>query len=113
MEFRQVLAELMEERNVTQYRLAKQLDISQSTISSWMQGASRPHKSTLRRVADFFEVTPEYLETGIKKEPPPEEQLEWIRKFTKAPPEARRLALEILELAERRLDTQDGEASNK
>ena len=66
MEFRQVLADLMEERGWTNYRLAKLLDCSQSTVSNWINGETMPQKKTLMRIADVFHVTVEELQ-GQKK----------------------------------------------
>lgn len=61
MQFAQVLSKLMEERGITQYRLAKMMDISQSTISGWLSGASMPRRATLKLLAGVFGVSVDYL----------------------------------------------------
>ena len=67
MEFAQKLAALMEERGWTQYRLAKLLDVSQSTVAHWLAGDTIPQKSTLKRLAQLFDVEPFHFGTTAAK----------------------------------------------
>lgn len=46
---------------MTQYRLAKLLDISQSTVAGWLSGTSLPRRATLKRLAEVFGVSVDYL----------------------------------------------------
>ena len=66
MEFSQILDEMMKERGWSNYRLAKLMDCSQSTISHWLAGDNLPQRSTMKRLADVFGVTVERLQ-GIEK----------------------------------------------
>lgn len=52
---------LMEAHGLTQYALAKRLGISQSTICNWLNGKKEPSIESLWKVADFFDVTVDYL----------------------------------------------------
>ena len=57
---------LIKELGLTQTDLAKQLNISQSTIASWKSRNSLPPIETLCMIADFFQVSPEWLVTEDK-----------------------------------------------
>ena len=54
---------LIKELGLTQTDLAKQLNISQSTIASWKSRNSLPPIETLCMIADFFQVSLEWLVT--------------------------------------------------
>ena len=54
---------LIKELGLTQTDLAKQLNISQSTIASWKSRNSLPPIETLSMIADFFQVSLEWLVT--------------------------------------------------
>ena len=69
MDFSQRLKRLMDERHLTNYELAKKLDINPTTVANWL-GGSEPRKKTMAMLADFFGVSEEWLEgKDIKKEP--------------------------------------------
>lgn len=71
MNFAERLSELMNENGFSNYRLAKLLDCSQSTVANWIKGTTEPVPATKRRIADVLKVSVEYLngETDIKKAP--------------------------------------------
>ena len=52
---------LMEAHGLTQYALAKRLGISQSTLCNWLNGKKEPSIESLWRLADYFDVTVDYL----------------------------------------------------
>lgn len=52
---------LREEQNMTQSTLAKLLNISPSTIGMWEQNRRSPDNESLKRIADFFGVSIDYL----------------------------------------------------
>lgn len=54
---------LIKEIGLTQTDLAKQINISQSTIASWKTRNSLPPIETISRIADFFQVSLEWLVT--------------------------------------------------
>lgn len=71
MNFAKRLAELMSESGFTNYRLAKLLECSQSTVANWIKDTTEPSPATKRRIANVFKVSVEYLngETDIKNAP--------------------------------------------
>lgn len=69
MDFSQRLKRIMDERHLTNYELAKKLDIHPTTVANWLDG-SEPRKKTMAMLADFFGVSEEWLEgKDTKKEP--------------------------------------------
>ena len=61
MNFGDVLRSLLEERNITQKKLAIDLNIAPSTIGGYVQNISEPDFETLKRLAKYFDVTTDYL----------------------------------------------------
>ena len=55
------LKELLETENVTQYALSKKIGISQSAVSNWLSGKKEPCIESLWKIADYFDVTVDYL----------------------------------------------------
>lgn len=55
------LKELREEINLTQKQLGERIGYSQRTISSWENDIAQPNIDNLKKLADFFEVTIDYL----------------------------------------------------
>lgn len=70
MQFAQVLSKLMEEKAWTQYRLAKSMDISQSTVAGWLSGTSMPRRATMKLLSEMFGVSVDYLLGKEEKENP-------------------------------------------
>ena len=61
MNFGDVLRSLLEERNISQKKLAIDLNIAPSTIGGYVQNSSEPDFETLKRLAKYFDVTTDYL----------------------------------------------------
>jgi transcriptional regulator with XRE-family HTH domain len=53
----------MKAKGVSAYRVAKDLDITQSTLSDWKSGRSMPKTDKLSKIAEYFGVTIEYFVT--------------------------------------------------
>lgn len=68
MEFKETLKLLMTKNNVTNYRLALDLNTSKTTIANWLNGISTPAMKILQKIADYFGVSVDYL-YGMEKEP--------------------------------------------
>lgn len=66
--FKERLKELRKEKHLSQIELAKELQVSQRSISSWETGFRRPDFEMLEILAKFFNVTTDYL-LGITDEP--------------------------------------------
>lgn len=57
----EILLELMKENNITPYRLSKETGITQATLSRWKTGKTDPSIETLQKIADYFDVSLDYL----------------------------------------------------
>ena len=55
------LKELREATGLSQYSFAKQFGVAQSTVGSWEAGKREPNFATAQRLADFFNVSVDYL----------------------------------------------------
>ena len=60
-EFGQRLSELMKKNQMSAYRLAKELDVHQTTIANWREGKSEPTARHILNIAIIFNVTCDYL----------------------------------------------------
>ncbi|MBY8913257.1 helix-turn-helix domain-containing protein [Bacillus sp. YC2] len=58
---------LREKTNLTQKALAEKLNIPHQNLSNYERGFRQPDYDTLIKIADFFEVTTDYL---LRDEPP-------------------------------------------
>lgn len=61
MVFCEKLRMLIEERGITQKQVAVDLSMAASTMGGYVQGNSEPDFDTLVRLADYFEVSTDYL----------------------------------------------------
>lgn len=61
MQFGEVLRNLLEQEGVSQKRLAEELLMAPSTLGNYVQGLREPDFATLKRLADRFGVTTDYL----------------------------------------------------
>ena len=59
---------LKEKMNVTDYQVSKATGISRSTLSEWKKGKYELKSDKIQKIADFFEVSVEYLLTGKHSE---------------------------------------------
>lgn len=72
------LAELRREKDFSQAELANRLKLGQSTIAMYESDKRQPDPATLQRLADFFQVTTDYL-LGRSDTPNPSAKLPaWI-----------------------------------
>lgn len=55
------LFELMEKNNVTQQKLSEAIGFSQGNISDWKSGRSSPSVEALVKIAEYFNVSVDYL----------------------------------------------------
>ena len=59
--FRIRLKELRENAGLSQYKFADKFGVAQSTVGSWEAGKREPNFDTMQRLADFFNVSIDYL----------------------------------------------------
>lgn len=57
----EIFEKLCAEKGVTPYRVCKETGITTSSVSNWKAGRYRPKQDKLQKIADFFNVSIEYL----------------------------------------------------
>ena len=67
--FWETLSRLCAENNTSPTSVITELQLSRGSVTSWKNGKV-PHHSTLIKIADYFNVTVDYLLTGEQKESP-------------------------------------------
>lgn len=67
MDFKDILRELRTTAGLTQQELSDKLNVTHSTISKYERGDLEPNNTSLKRLADFFDVSADYL-LGLSKE---------------------------------------------
>lgn len=115
------IRELREARKIKQKEMAEYLHVPNNTYNQWENGKRQPDNDMLIKIANFFDVTVDYLlgsETSNKKSPsndglapdeqavlniykmtPPEKRLDFIRQLINLIPEdqSAELAAYVLE----------------
>lgn len=61
LSFPENLARLQAERGETNYRLAKEIDVSQTSIKNWKESVCRPHPRQIKKLAKHYGVTVDAL----------------------------------------------------
>ena len=61
MDFPQILSNLMEMRGISAYKISKDTGISDRLIGYWKSGERSPTKDNLIKLADYFDVSVDYL----------------------------------------------------
>lgn len=59
--FNERLKELRKQHNLTQLEFAKQFHVSNGAVGNWESGQRMPDSDTLSRIADFFNVSVDYV----------------------------------------------------
>lgn len=57
----QRIKDLMKSEKLTQMQLARALGVGQSSVSDWIKAKSEPSIENLWKLADFFDVSVDYL----------------------------------------------------
>lgn len=63
-----IFKDLMEEYGITAYKVSKETGIATSTLSDWKSGRSTPKQDKLQKIADYFNVSLDYLAGNKEKE---------------------------------------------
>lgn len=87
--------------NVKPNQVSKATGIHTATLTSWKQGKYTPKPEKLQLIADFFNVSVDYLITGEEKEKPniptfEPEHLELIELYSKLKEEQKSAVLNLL-----------------
>ena len=61
LSFGDILRELISDRRISQKQLAEYLNINASTLGNYIQDTREPNFEMLKKLADFFNVTTDYL----------------------------------------------------
>lgn len=61
MEMAKIIKELRINQHLSQEQLAKKIGVSQKAIDYWERNVNEPKASYILKLADFFEVTTDYL----------------------------------------------------
>lgn len=59
--FKDIIKDLRESQDMSQYELARALQVSQSAVAKWELGKTEPTSSALVSIARFFNVSADYL----------------------------------------------------
>lgn len=59
--FAEKLVLLQEKKGVSNYRLAKEIGVHQTSVASWRDGTRFPHPKHVQRIADYFGCTVDEL----------------------------------------------------
>ena len=65
----EIFMQLLQEHKVTPYKVSKETGISQTTLAHWKSGRSAPKQDKLKKIADYFGVSVDYLMTGSDAQP--------------------------------------------
>lgn len=94
MSFGGTLRDLLSDRGITQKQLAKNLNIAASTLGNYIQDSREPDFETLKQLADFFDVSVDYLIGRRSPKADTDMEDELLRIFRSLPPEQQELYLE-------------------
>ena len=61
MDFSQKLKQLMDERNLSAYKVANDIHCSQTSVRNWTYGVSTPQPRTVMLLCDYFGVSEDEL----------------------------------------------------
>ncbi|WP_409016180.1 helix-turn-helix domain-containing protein [Anaerostipes caccae] len=64
----EIFEQLLNSFNISAYKFCKDTGVSQSTISTWKRKKNLINGDTAKVIADYFNVSLEYLMTGKEKE---------------------------------------------
>ena len=74
MDFQTRLLELRKGTGLSQEALADLLNVTRQAVQKWESGASKPDLDNLTALADYFQVSLDYLVTGREPLPSAAEQ---------------------------------------
>lgn len=99
----EIFEQLLQEYGLSAYKVSKETGITQSTLSDWKRGRSTPKTENMKKIADYFGVTVDYLMTG--KEEPKEKAPELTAR------DERDIAKDLNSIMEKLRNGEDGPAS--
>lgn len=94
MSFGEKLRSLIEELDMTQKQLAIHLNIAPSTMGSYVQNTREPDFATLKLLANYFNVSTDYLLDNHSGNAATKQEDELLRIFRSLPSDQRNICLE-------------------
>ena len=94
MTFGDKLRILIEDKDMTQKELAALLNIAPSTVSSYVQNTREPDFATLKMLAEYFDVSVDYLLDCKARNALTRQEEEILRIFRAMPPEQQEISIE-------------------
>lgn len=67
MQLKSILRQLLKERGISISNLSKATKVPQQTLHNWLSGTEPRSLSQVKKVADFLEVTLDYVCFGIEQ----------------------------------------------
>lgn len=64
----EIFEQLLQKYGVSAYKVSKATGVTQSTLSDWKRGRSTPKSENMKKLADYFGVSIDYLMTGKEAE---------------------------------------------
>ena len=64
----EIFEKLLTEKKIKPIDVSRATGISASTLSDWKKGKSTPKADKLQKIADYFNISLEYLTTGKEKD---------------------------------------------
>ena len=67
--FKDLFVKLLQENNVTAYKLSKDTGINESLIRQWKSGRQLPKYDSIKILCDYFDISADYLleRTNVKE----------------------------------------------
>lgn len=59
--FKDIIVDLLQTKQISAYKLAKDTNISETLISNWKSGRQLPNYESINLLCDYFEVSADYL----------------------------------------------------
>ena len=59
---------LLDKNGVTAYKVAKETGLTTATLTNWKKGRYTPKQDKLQKIAEYFDVTVDYLLSGDEPE---------------------------------------------
>lgn len=64
----EVFEQLLQKNGISAYLVSKETGVTQTALSNWKSGRSTPKTENMKKLADYFGVSVDYLMTGEEKE---------------------------------------------
>lgn len=94
----EIYCKLRDEKGVKDADVARETEITKSTFTDWKNGRSVPGSEKMKKIAEYFGVTVDYILTGEKPEIPvfEPEHLELIELYSKLKTEQKSAIMNLL-----------------